>query len=94
MINYIVTGYQCHLIKCTQSKDEDPEGCTSFQNQGVMSYKDQLKRDYPSFSQIRSVINENSKFTYLVTFWYILKIFFKLLYVKIDILIISFQTST
>ena len=58
---FIVIGYRCHLKKCTSSLKEDPEGCTSFKNQGVMSYRDQLRRDYPSFSQIRSVINQNSK---------------------------------
>ena len=56
-----IVDYRCHLIKCKKDNGVDPEGCIDFENTNVMSYKDQLKRDYPSFSQIKKIINENSK---------------------------------
>ena len=55
--------YLCRLKKCTEGEDEDPSGCpsvSSFKGE-VWSYKDQLQRDYPSFTQIRAQINKNRK---------------------------------
>lgn len=44
---------------CGQGNNKNLEGCAGSVN--VFSYEDQLKRDYPSFGQIRKVINEKSK---------------------------------
>ena len=47
--------YNCHLRKCTRADEKD--GCKA----GIRTYKDELKRDYPSFGQVRAAINKNSK---------------------------------
>ena len=45
---------------CEKDNKKNLEGCAGSVN--VHTYEDQLKRDYPSFGQIRKVINEKSKF--------------------------------
>ena len=44
---------------CEPGNKKSEEGCAG--STKVHAYKDQLTRDYPSFGQIRKVINENSK---------------------------------
>lgn len=53
----------CHLVFCPPGNTKTLEGCAGSEN--VYSYADQLTRDYPSFSQVRKVINEKSKFEFL-----------------------------
>ena len=49
----------CHLVRCGPGRTPE-EGCGG-NEKDVWSYADQLIRDYPSFGQIRKVVNENSK---------------------------------
>ena len=49
----------CHLVRCGPERTPE-EGCGGKETD-VWSYADQLIRDYPSFGQIRKVVNENSK---------------------------------
>ena len=44
---------------CEPGNKKNLKGCAGSTN--VHAYEDQLTRDYPSFGQIRKVINENSK---------------------------------
>ena len=51
------------MVKCSDiSNDEDKEqkGCKNW-GDDIHTYEDQLVRDYPSFGQIRKLINERSK---------------------------------
>ena len=50
----------CHLVRCDDPHRTPEEGCGG-NEKDVWSYADQLIRDYPSFGQIRKVVNENSK---------------------------------
>ena len=59
--------YKCHLVACSGGKRD---GCNSGPDQFQVDKDVQVRRDYPSFSQIKKVINENSK--YSSTFWLIL----------------------
>ena len=58
-ICYIVDD-ECHLVRCDEPGRTPEEGCGG-NEKDVWSYADQLIRDYPSFGQIRKVVNENSK---------------------------------
>ena len=49
---------KCHLVRCGPNRTPE-EGCGG--ETDVWSYADQLIRDYPSFGQIRKVVNDNSK---------------------------------
>ena len=50
--------YNCHLVKCSGgSRDQ----CNKDYDQFQVDKDVQVNRDYPSFSQIKKVINENSK---------------------------------
>lgn len=49
------------MVKCNESNTDAEGGCAT--HHGIWSYEDQLKRDYPSFSQIRKVIKQKSKYT-------------------------------
>ena len=60
-MSFRITDYKCHLKQCPSELASDPEGCIALDNDNVLTYKDQLKRDYPSYSQIRKIINDNSK---------------------------------
>ena len=64
LIPFPFQDYNCHLRRCT--KDDEKEGC----KEGIWTYEDQLKRDYPSFGQIRAAINQNSKSIMQVYFKY------------------------
>ena len=57
---FYIIDYRCHLKTCDKELTSDPEGCIALDNVGVMTYEDQLKRDYPSYSQIRKMIHDNS----------------------------------
>ena len=46
-------------MECLPGNDKAEEGCAG--SSGIWSYADQLTRDYPSFSQVRKVINDKSK---------------------------------
>ena len=61
------------MVKCSEisdAKDREEKGCKQWGND-VFTYEDQLVRDYPSFGQIRKLINEHSK--------YLIKLLFDLL---------------
>ena len=47
------------MVFCPPGNTKSIEGCAGSDN--VFSYADQLRRDYPSFGQVRKVINEKSK---------------------------------
>ena len=53
--------YKCHLVACSRGKKDS--GCNSGTDQFQVDKDVQVKRDYPSFSQIKKVINENSKYS-------------------------------
>ena len=56
------------MVKCSDIRnDEDKEqkGCKGWGND-IHTYEDQLVRDYPSFGQIRKLINERSKSKILI----------------------------
>ena len=53
----------CHLVPCGPDRTPE-EGCGG--ETDVWSYADQLIRDYPSFGQIRKVVNEHSKHTIII----------------------------
>ena len=44
------------MKECTLNNKDAEAGCAT--HSGIWSYEDQLKRDYPSFSQIRKVIQD------------------------------------
>ena len=50
--------YNCHLVKCSGGNRDQ---CNKDYDQFQVDKDVQVKRDYPSFSQIKKVINENSK---------------------------------
>ena len=52
--------YKCHLVACSRGKRD---GCNSGTDQFQVDKDVQVRRDYPSFSQIKKVINENSKYS-------------------------------
>ena len=56
---FIVSDYSCHLTKCLRG--DKREVCGEFTKNHIWSYDAQIKRDYPSFGQIRAAINDNSK---------------------------------
>ena len=67
---YQFSDEACHMVKCSEIRnDEDKEqkGCKDWGND-VHTYEDQLVRDYPSFGQIRKLINERSKWKILI-YW-------------------------
>ena len=51
--------YSCHLVQCSGGTKDS--GCNSDTDQFQVDKDVQVNRDYPSFSQIKRVINENSK---------------------------------
>ena len=55
----------CHLFRCDSMdiNDAEKQGCKEWEDDhdDLYTYKDQLIRDYPSFSQIRKMTNRNSK---------------------------------
>ena len=56
----------CHLVRCGPDRTPE-EGCGG--ETDVWSYADQLIRDYPSFGQIRKVVNENSNQILIIRFF-------------------------
>ena len=56
---YVFLDYSCHLVQCSGGARDS--GCNSDTDQFQVDKDVQVNRDYPSFSQIKRVINENSK---------------------------------